>query len=281
MLSLLLTALLAAPLDTSKVAVTRTVAARPVAPDAAVQLPPLADEPLTDEARADLEVLRLRFFSLAAAEGLPGFEPRAEVAAVPKFPGEGVFGVARTVKGQRTTWTFTAERLVHERQGPGCCPPCPCSPPPGSCAPCARCEDKGDCRFTTVGTQVVVTFTVVGRKLTAQHTLVQAVSGSVQVGAPIPTLSVERVEPASSLFAKTVKGRAAMLMACARKASKVEGGRATLEIEQDVDGRVTEVRVVQSSLGSGVDACLTRSLKSLRTTALEQPLTSRVVLRCE
>ncbi|MCC6333077.1 MAG: hypothetical protein IT380_03700 [Myxococcales bacterium] len=78
-----------------------------------------------------------------------------------------------------------------------------------------------------------------------------------------------------------MRGRAALLTACARQAANVERGGATLEVEQAADGSVTEVRVVKSNLGSGFDACVTRSLKSLRTAALEQPLTTSLVLRYE
>lgn len=190
----LLAAVLAQPLDTSKVKTTRsetTVAFEPsvVAPDGA---------DITFEGAAeDRAVLHARFRAVAETVGLSGLtppppdSPLGQNAASPRPGGRGdegpdvLQGAWRTVKGSATTWHFTAARYVSSREGPGCCPPCPCSSD-GVCAPCVACRDEKSCVTTIRGVHLETSFTVVGRRLVTERVEVRRVSSSSRRDGPAP-----------------------------------------------------------------------------------------------
>lgn len=194
----LLAAVLAQPLDTSKVKTTRsetTVAFEPwvVAPDGA--------DTTFDGAAEDRAVLHARFRAVAETVGLSGLSPppadaalgqpgpdlrRARMPGGPSDEAPDVFqGAWRTVKGTTTTWHFTAARYSTSRKGSGCCPPCPCSSD-GVCAPCVACRDEASCVTATLGVHLETTFTVVGRRLLKERVEVRRVSITSSRNGPAP-----------------------------------------------------------------------------------------------
>lgn len=267
----LLATSLAQPLDTSKVKTTRVETTVDVEPSVT---PPDGADTTFDGGADDRAILQARFAALAEKEGLPGL---GEVAPEP-----GLVGVAaarperiarqpepmvqqgswRAVKGQTTTWTFTARRLESSREGAGCCPPCPCSPD-GNCAPCVACIEETDCRTVTRGVHVTVTFAVAGRKLVKEDLRVQRVSASLQLGRNARGLKLERVEPSSAPFAKALQKHRARLEACGKRADG-PSGRLGFDVRFDAEGRVTKVERDDARVPEALLKCLEAGLRVVR-----------------
>jgi hypothetical protein len=208
----------AQPLGVSSVhAETRREVLRSAPPEAQV-LPTLDVSSLSKQARSDFEVVRQRFVAMARSIRHEGFGPRnpaGESAMAPPGPVRGVIAATLKTNADTSTWTLTSNALTFERSGPGCCPPCPCAPN-GACAPCVVCVERGECRSSVRGVQLVMTFTVEGRSLTREESVVQTVEWVEPPPAPPPqwTIRVEFESPEKPQVDAALRARLKVLTRC-------------------------------------------------------------------
>jgi hypothetical protein len=238
--------ILSQPLDTSKVETkTRRETLTRVVTEAH-QLPSLGPDALSVSDQQDLEALKVRFAVLAMRFGLEGFstDGGSTPGLVQAGPGpvRGFIAVDRARARATVTWTLTSNALTFSRQGPGCCPPCPCGP--SGCAPCAVCVERGDCRSAMKGQQLIVAFTIEGRSLVREEARVQRVAWEEPT--PLPTTPPRLVvnllgdvgdpEPLLRAF----RARQAAFNACAAKS--VPEGAFEVEARLGPGGRFTDVK---------------------------------------